>query len=165
MVTIQGKSVFGGVSIGKLMFYKRNKKVIKREHVSDVDAEWRRFEAAKGQAVDQLKELYEKNVISMQYIKSPILKEMITKGEIVTDNKLLTKPEYQYFDYLLNNSEFSDGKAIRNRYIHDSIITDEKTMTMDYYILLKVMIMIIIKINDDCCLNEMINEEGDFYEL
>ena len=60
MVTIQGKSVFGGVSIGKLMFYKRNEKVIKREHVSDVDAEWKRFEAAKGQAVDQLKELYEK---------------------------------------------------------------------------------------------------------
>lgn len=112
-----------------------------------------------------LKELYEKNVISMQYMKSPILKELIAEGEIVTDNKLLTKPEYQYFDYLLNNSEFSDGKAIRNRYIHDSIITDEKTMTMDYYILLKVMIMIIIKINDDCCLNEMINEEGDFYEL
>ena len=26
MVTIQGKSVFGGVSIGKLMFYKRNTK-------------------------------------------------------------------------------------------------------------------------------------------
>ena len=60
MITIQGKSVFGGVSIGKLMFYKRNEKVIKRERVSDVDAEWKRFEAAKGQAVDQLKELYEK---------------------------------------------------------------------------------------------------------
>lgn len=60
MITIQGKSVFGGVSIGKLMFYKRNEKVIKREHVSDADAEWKRFEAAKGQAVDQLKELYEK---------------------------------------------------------------------------------------------------------
>lgn len=112
-----------------------------------------------------LKELYEKNVISMQYIQSPILKEMITKGEIITDNKLLTKPEYQYFDYLLNNSEFSDGKAIRNRYIHDSIITDERIMTTDYYTLLKVMIIIIIKINDDCCLNEMIKEEGDFYEL
>ena len=60
MITIQGKSVFGGVSIGKLMFYKRNEKVIKREHISDADAEWKRFEAAKGQAVDQLKELYEK---------------------------------------------------------------------------------------------------------
>lgn len=112
-----------------------------------------------------LKELYEKNVISMQYMKSPILKELIAKGEIVTDNKLLTKPEYQYFDYLLNNSEFSDGKAIRNRYIHDSVVTDERTMTTDYYTLLKVMIMIIIKINDDCCLNEMIRKEGDFFEL
>ena len=60
MITIQGKSVFGSVSIGKLMFYKRNEKVIKREHISDADAEWKRFEAAKGQAVDQLKELYEK---------------------------------------------------------------------------------------------------------
>ena len=59
MITIQGKSVFGGVSIGKLMFYKRNEKVIKREHISDADAEWKRFEAAKGQAVDQLTELYE----------------------------------------------------------------------------------------------------------
>lgn len=111
-----------------------------------------------------LKELYDKNVISMQYIKSPILKEMIAKGEIVTDNKLLTKPEYQYFDYLLNNSEFSNGKAIRNRYIHDSITTDEKKMNEDYHTLLKVMIMIIIKINDDCCLNDNIKKTGDFYE-
>ena len=42
MVTISGKSVFGGVSIGKLVFYKRNDKVIKRIHVDDVDAEWKR---------------------------------------------------------------------------------------------------------------------------
>ena len=27
MITIKGKSVFGGVSIGKIMFYKRNEKV------------------------------------------------------------------------------------------------------------------------------------------
>ena len=37
MITIEGKSVFGGVSIGKLMFYKRNEKVIRRTHVDDVD--------------------------------------------------------------------------------------------------------------------------------
>ena len=101
----------------------------------------------------------------MHHIKSPTIKELISKGELVTDNKLLTKPEYQYFDYLLNNSEFSDGKAIRNRYIHDSIITDEKTMNADYYTLLKVMIILVIKINDDCCLNDRIKVEGDFYEL
>ena len=39
MITITGKSVFGGVSIGKLSFYKRNQKVIKREHVENVESE------------------------------------------------------------------------------------------------------------------------------
>lgn len=60
MITISGKSVFGGVSIGKLLFYKRNEKVIKRTHVDDVDAEWKRFQEAKNTAVSQLKGLYDK---------------------------------------------------------------------------------------------------------
>lgn len=60
MITISGKSVFGGVSIGKILFYQRNDKVIKRERVDDVDAEWKRFQDAKDQAVEQLKGLYEK---------------------------------------------------------------------------------------------------------
>ena len=60
MITISGKSVFGGVSIGKILFYQRNDKVIKRERVEDVDAEWKRFQDAKDTAVDQLKGLYEK---------------------------------------------------------------------------------------------------------
>ena len=60
MITISGKSVFGGVSIGKLLFYKRSEKVIKRTHVDDVDAEWKRFQEAKDTAVSQLKGLYDK---------------------------------------------------------------------------------------------------------
>ena len=62
MITIKGKSLFGGVSIGKIMFYKRNEKVIKRTHVDDVDAEWKRFCDAKDTAVSQLKELYDKAI-------------------------------------------------------------------------------------------------------
>ena len=60
MVTITGKSVFGGVSIGKLLFYKRSEKVIKRTHVDDLDAEWKRFQEAKDAAVSQLQGLYDK---------------------------------------------------------------------------------------------------------
>ena len=60
MITISGKSVFGGVSIGKLLFYKRNEKVIKRTHVDNVDEEMVRFQNAKDTAVEQLKGLYEK---------------------------------------------------------------------------------------------------------
>ena len=62
MITISGKSVFGGVSIGKLMFYKRSEKTIKRTHVDDVDSEWKRFQEAKDTAVSQLKELYDKAI-------------------------------------------------------------------------------------------------------
>ena len=62
MITISGKSVFGGVSIGKIMFYKRNDKVIKRTHVDDADAEWKRFQDAKDTAVSQLKGLYDKAI-------------------------------------------------------------------------------------------------------
>lgn len=60
MITISGKSVFGGVSIGKIIFYKRSEKSIKRTRVDDVDAEWQRFQDAKNIAVSQLKGLYDK---------------------------------------------------------------------------------------------------------
>ena len=62
MITLTGKSVFGGVAIGKLSFYKRNQKVIKREHVEDVEAECKRFQNAKAEGIQQLKELYEKSI-------------------------------------------------------------------------------------------------------
>lgn len=62
MITITGKSVFGGVSIGKLSFYKRNQKVIKRTHVDDVEVECTRFQEAKTTAVSQLKGLYDKAI-------------------------------------------------------------------------------------------------------
>ena len=62
MITITGKSVFGGVSIGKLSFYKRNQKVIKREHVENVESECVRFQEAKAEGIRQLKELYEKSI-------------------------------------------------------------------------------------------------------
>ena len=50
MITLKGKSVFGGVAIGRLAFYKRAEPKIKRHHIEDVHAEIRRFEEAKGQA-------------------------------------------------------------------------------------------------------------------
>lgn len=62
MITLTGKSVFGGVEIGRIAFYKRNERQVKRWHVSDTKAEVKRFEDAKTDAVNQLKGLYEKAV-------------------------------------------------------------------------------------------------------
>ena len=60
MITLRGKSVFGGVAIGKIAFYKRNEITIKRIHVDDTEGEVKRFETAKEKAVAQLQELYDK---------------------------------------------------------------------------------------------------------
>jgi len=60
MIILKGKSVFGGVEIGKLVFYKRNNGQVKRTHIEDVEAEVKRFEEAKDKAVAQLQELHGK---------------------------------------------------------------------------------------------------------
>lgn len=62
MITLTGKSVFGGVSIGKIAFYKRNERQIKRTRVEDTASEVKRFEEAKSTAVNELVALYEKAV-------------------------------------------------------------------------------------------------------
>lgn len=60
MITLTGKSVFGGVNIGKIAFYKRKKQQVKRWRVEDTDAEIERFQSAKAVALEQLQKLYEK---------------------------------------------------------------------------------------------------------
>lgn len=60
MITLEGKSVFGGVAIGKVQFYKRNEITIKRTRVEDVEAEVERFRNAKAKTLELLKGLYEK---------------------------------------------------------------------------------------------------------
>ena len=60
MITLSGKSVFGGVAIGKIAFYKRQGKQVRRYHVEDTEAEVARFEEAQETAIAQLGELYDK---------------------------------------------------------------------------------------------------------
>lgn len=60
MIILKGKSVFGGIEIGKIIFCKRNEQRVKRRHIEDTEAEIRRFENAKQDAIIQLQKLYEK---------------------------------------------------------------------------------------------------------
>ena len=60
MLIGKGKSVYKGISIGKIFVYKKAEKMIKKEIIEDTVAEVVRFEAAKAKALGQLKGLYEK---------------------------------------------------------------------------------------------------------
>ena len=55
-----GKSVFGGIAIGKISVYKKNEQQVKRVRTEDTKGELARYEAAKAAAVEQLQELYQK---------------------------------------------------------------------------------------------------------
>jgi len=60
MKTYQGKSVFGGIAIGKIHVYKKDEKQVKREKVENPEEEIARYMKAKETAASQLQQLYEK---------------------------------------------------------------------------------------------------------
>ena len=65
METKVGKKIFNGIAIGKIRFYKKMENIIERTKITDVEAEIKRYENAKEQAMEQLNELYEKAVIEV----------------------------------------------------------------------------------------------------
>lgn len=60
MVEYKGKSVYGGIAIGKIHIMAKKEQSIVRQKVEDTDQEIRRFEEAKEEAKNQLAQLYEK---------------------------------------------------------------------------------------------------------
>lgn len=62
MQTFQGKSVFGGIAMGRIMVYQKHEQQVKRSRVSDTDAEVLRFREARDTSIVQLKHLYETSV-------------------------------------------------------------------------------------------------------
>ena len=60
MQVYSGKSVFGGIAIGKISVYRKKEQQVKRVRTEDTKGELARYEAAKAAAVEQLQELYQK---------------------------------------------------------------------------------------------------------
>lgn len=60
MKVYKGKSVFGGIAIGKIQVYGREEKQVKRVKVEDTKGEILRYHEATKEAIEQLKSLYEK---------------------------------------------------------------------------------------------------------
>lgn len=67
METYKGKSVFGGIAIGKLHIYNKKNLQVKRKHIEteEIEREVERFHKAREDAIAQLVELYEKSISSV----------------------------------------------------------------------------------------------------
>lgn len=60
MQVFNGKSVFGGIAIGKIYVYQKGEQQVRRTRITDIPKEKERYRAASGTAMEQLKELYHK---------------------------------------------------------------------------------------------------------
>ena len=71
-MVLEGKSVFGGIAIGHLSIYNKKENQVKREKITDVEAEITRFTDAKETAKEQLKGFYEKAVKEVGEVNAAI---------------------------------------------------------------------------------------------
>lgn len=102
-----------------------------------------------------LRELYHNQVIV--YWTCPvdlrtIIDEMVASGDLSLETSLFSASEKDYLNYHLNKKRFINSLDLRNRYAHGcnpNSSTDEKSFINDYLQLLKIMVLIVLKINDD----------------
>ena len=109
-------------------------------------------------------ELHYKEVLNY-WKKNPKIKAEIDKmekeGNLELESSLFSRKEQDYFNFYLNRSEFIDGYDIRNSNLHGTQVGDRKSDVhySRYLQILLLVILIVIKINDDICLFE-----SDIYE-
>ena len=102
-----------------------------------------------------LEDFYNNDVICISYYKnSDLLDELITNKKIIFESTLFSKPEQDYLNYILNDRQFDNGPSIRNKYLHGNNPQSIEEHESDYYKLLKIVALIIIKINEEFCLKD-----------
>ena len=86
MENIVGKSIIKGIAIGKILFYRKGEQQVKRYKVEDTEAEKKRYEKAKEEAVRQLNELYHKAVKEVGEVNAGVFEVhamMVEDGDYV----------------------------------------------------------------------------------
>lgn len=88
MEQFNGKSIFKGIAIGKILFYSKNQQQVKREKIEDSETEITRYEAAKAKAIEQLGELHDKAAAEVGETNAAIFEvhAMMLEDEDYTDS-------------------------------------------------------------------------------
>ena len=112
MITLTGKKVAEGIAVGRLTFYKRGKKEIRRIYVEDAKKEVLRFKKACEKAVQEIKELY-----------AEMTREIGEANAAMFEMQLMVLDDVEYIDSVNNiimNQKFNAEYAVKeatNRFI------------------------------------------------
>ena len=105
-----------------------------------------------------VKDLYNNEVSCLSYLEKyvKIIEEMKSDKQIEFGSTLFSIPEQHYLNYLFNRAEFSNGLDLRNKYVHGSHApaSEEAQHRTNYYVFLRTLAFIIIKINEEFCLKD-----------
>lgn len=107
-----------------------------------------------------ISELNKNEVISYWHYREAIrneIDEMVDENLLYYENTLFTKPELNYFNFYLNKKEFTNGLDIRNKYLHGTNTGSEKEHENEYYILIKLIILALLKIEDDLIIKKKLS--------
>lgn len=83
-----------------------------------------------------------------QEVRNEVLK-MEQKGMVKIESTLFSNEERKFLNYNLNKKEFTNGLDLRNKYLHGTNSSSEVEQNNDYLRLLKLIILVIYKIEDD----------------
>lgn len=111
------------------------------------------------QALLILKALFTTQAASYYHLSAhgrAVADSMVEKGWAVRRTTLLTDAESDYFNFVLNAVDFTNGPQLRNKYLHgvQSSEAGEDTHFAAYITALKLVIALVIKINDEFCIAE-----------
>lgn len=79
------------------------------------------------------------------------INEMIEEGLLIYENTLFSKPEANYLNYILNDSEFDNALGLRNKYLHGSIVEENEN---NYLYILIILVVYVIKINEELTIKD-----------
>lgn len=101
-----------------------------------------------------LRQLYNRGEISYYHCKPEVRKEideMVKVGWLKYDDYLLSPSERHFINFYLNNSEYSNGLQLRNRYSHGrfSCTQSDAEHKNAYYHFLLIFVILLLKMNED----------------
>lgn len=107
--------------------------------------------------LEVLRSFYDREAVSIHHLSRAAQTEvtnMIANGWATVKSTLLTAPEGTYFNYFLNTFEHGNGPKLRNKYLHGTQANGatENQHATAYTHALRLLIALVIKINDDFCL-------------
>lgn len=103
--------------------------------------------------IEILKLLYdysEINYFSLSDEELLILEELISENWVTPSSTLFSFGELRYLNYILNDKYFINSRGLRNMYQHGGpIYDDESKYKEEYYIIIYILIMYVIKIYEE----------------